>query len=253
MAKTIIGDKIMEKINVTGINISNVTLDEAVESVINFAKQDNPSIVVTPNAEFAKNAIDNRDFMDLLNKADLVIPDGAGIILAAKILGKPLKGKVAGVDLAAALLPQIEKEGLSLFLFGSEPGVAEKAAENIKKKYPSIKIAGTLNGFFKDDSDVVPIIRNSNADVLFVCLGSPKQEYFMFNNKDKLNVKVMLGLGGSINIFAGVAKRAPEFFIKYHLEWFYRLIKEPSRIGRMMKLPLYIWDTFLIKYKLKKI
>ena len=85
MAKTIIGDKIMEKINVTGINISNVTLDEAVESVINFAKQDNPSIVVTPNAEFAKNAIDNRDFMDLLNKADLVIPDGAGIILAAKI------------------------------------------------------------------------------------------------------------------------------------------------------------------------
>ncbi|MDP4152339.1 MAG: WecB/TagA/CpsF family glycosyltransferase [Bacillota bacterium] len=242
----------MEKINVAGLLVGNVTMSEAVDAVIKFAQdRTQPSVVVTPNAEIAKDALDNNEFLQTLNKADMIVPDGAGIVLAAKILGTPLKCKVAGCDLAAALLPELEKNGLSLFLFGSEPGVAEKAADNIKAKCPKLNICGTLNGFFKSDDDVIPTISAAKPDVLFVCLGAPKQEHFMFNNRDRLDVGVMLGLGGTVNVMAGTAQRAPEFFVKMNLEWFYRLLKEPKRFKRMLKLPAYIIEVNKMKNRNK--
>ena len=127
-------------------------------------------------------------------------------------------------------------------MFGSKPGVAEKAAKNIQEKYSGIKISGTRNGYFKeeDEAEIIRSINDSGAKLLMVCLGAPKQEKWIYKHKDELKVNLCIGAGGSLDVFAGEVKRAPEIFIKLNLEWFYRLLKQPSRIGRFMALPRFI-------------
>ena len=178
----------------------------------------------------------------------MIIPDGSGVILASKILGTPLKkGKVAGVDLGWNLIKAAAEKGYGLYMLGGKPGVAEKAAANLKEMYPSLKISGYADGYFKDDETVIEKINESGADILFVALGVPKQELWMSKNRDKLKVRLMAGLGGSVDIYAGEAKRAPKIFIKLGLEWLYRLLREPKRIGRMMKLPKFVFGTIFAK------
>ena len=130
--------------------------------------------------------------------------------------------------------------GKSLYLLGAKPGVAEQAAENLKKQYPGLMVAGTHDGYFQEDADVVEAIRKSGADVVFVCLGAPKQELWIQRNGPSTGARLLCGLGGSLDIFAGVAERAPKFWSDHGLEWLYRLCREPRRIGRMMKLPLFL-------------
>ncbi len=194
----------------------------------------------TPNAEIGYKAIKDETFRHLLNGAGLLLPDGAGVILASKILGTPLKEKVAGVDFADKLMGLMEQEGYKLYLLGSKPGVAQLAAEKMLQKHPKLTICGMTDGYFKDENAVVENIHASGADILFVCLGAPKQELFMKNHLADVNVKMMIGLGGTLDAFAGTVKRAPKWMIRCNLEWFYRLLKEPKRLGRMMCLPKYI-------------
>ena len=130
---------------------------------------------------------------------------------------------------------------MRLYLLGAKPGVAEKAGANLCAKYPGLVLAGTHDGYFSDPQEVVDSINAAGgADVVFVCLGAPKQEKFIADNMDDIHSTLFCGLGGSLDVFAGVAKRAPDIFIKLGLEWFYRLLKQPSRIGRMMKLPKFL-------------
>ena len=163
--------------------------------------------------------------MGVVNHATLVLPDGIGIIYAAKILGEKLHGKVAGVEFAESLVAAMAKENMRLYLLGAKPGVAEKAGANLCAKYPGLVLAGTHDGYFSDPQEVVDSINAAGgADVVFVCLGAPKQEKFIADNMDDIHSTLFCGLGGSLDVFAGVAKRAPDIFIKLGLEWFYRLL-----------------------------
>ena len=228
------------KTDVLGVLYDNVTMEEALEKGRQILLGDKTCYCVTPNAEMAYEALMNEGFRSLLNGAELVLPDGAGVVLGARILKTPLKQKVAGVEFAQNMLPVMEELGARLYLLGSKPGVGELAAEKMKEKVPGLHICGISDGYYKDEEEILDRINRSGADALFVCLGSPRQELFMQKYQGLLNVKLMCGLGGTLDSIAGTVKRAPRWMIRLQLEWLYRLIKEPRRFKRMLRLPKFI-------------
>lgn len=237
------------KINVMGVNFDNVTMEEAMVRAGEILDGQDTAYVVTPNAEIVYAAMHSGEMMELINGAALVLPDGAGVVLGSKILGTPLKQKVAGVEFADHLMDVLIAKDKKLYLLGSKPGVAQMAAEKMLQKHPGLQICGMADGYFKDENEVVEKVNAAGADVLFVCLGAPKQELFMKAHLEDLNVKMMIGLGGSLDSFAGTVKRAPRWMIDLSLEWLYRLIKEPKRIGRMMQLPKFVLAVVWKKIK----
>lgn len=228
---------------IMGVTFDNVTLEEAIAQGEKLAAGPGFSYVVTPNPEIVNLAREAEDYREILNGAGLVLPDGIGVVYAAKILGCPLKSRVPGIDFATGLLARMEISGGRLFLLGAKPGVAEQAAENLKKEYPGLTICGTHDGYFQDSAPVVEAIREAKADVVFVCLGAPKQERWMAQYGPETGAHLMAGLGGVLDVYAGNVKRAPVFWQKLGLEWAYRLAHQPSRIGRMAKLPLFLVDA----------
>lgn len=228
------------RIDVLGVGFDNVTMEEAVARGLDLIHSDGTHYVVTPNPEIVEVCRESQQAMSAVNGADLVIADGIGVVKGAAMLGTPLKQKVPGIEFAANLMEKMASEGLSLFLLGAKPGVAETAAARLQEAHPGLRIAGFHDGYFQEDAPVVEEIRASGADVVFVCLGAPKQELWMAKNGEATGAKLLCGLGGSLDVFAGVAERAPKFWSDHGLEWFYRLCKEPKRIGRMMKLPLFL-------------
>lgn len=229
------------KTDIMGLQFDNITMEEALDAAKALLQGEHAARVVTPNAEIAYEALHDENMRTLLNSAELMLPDGAGVVLASKILKTPLKQKVAGVDFADGLLGVLETTGQSLYLLGSKPGVGELAAQKMTQKHPKLRIAGIADGYFQDEAPVIDKINASGADVLFVCLGAPKQEQFMARHQKALHVKLMAGLGGTLDSFAGTVKRAPKWMIRLNLEWLYRLIKEPKRFKRMLRLPKYLW------------
>ena len=228
------------RVDVLGVAFDNVTLDEAVERAMALLEEDGPHLAATPNPEIVQCAGKDPEYARILADADLVIPDGIGIIHAAKILGRPLKGRVPGIDFAAALMGRMAETGKRLFLLGAAPGVAEQAAANLQAAHPGLVICGVHDGYFQEDGPVVQKIRDARADVVFVCLGFPKQEKWIAAHGAETGARLLIGLGGSLDVFAGKVERAPEQFQKLGLEWLYRLMKQPSRAGRMAKLPLFL-------------
>lgn len=220
-------------VDVLGVGFDNVTMPQAVSRAITLMDKSGGHYVVTPNAEILLNTEHNAYARVALSGADLVLPDGNSVVRAAKKLGRPLKERVTGFDFAQTLMEACK--GKRFFLLGAKEGVAEAAGERLQEKY-GIVIAGTQNGYYNDEAAVVEEIRNSNPNVLFVCLGSPRQEIFMLENKDKVGNCLMVGLGGCLDIWSGNMNRAPKLFINLKLEWFYRLLRQPSRIGRIVKL-----------------
>ena len=237
------------KKQVMTIAFDNITMDEAVGTAMGHIAARSRCRVVTPNAEFALEAKKNPRFLNILNTSQLVLADGISVVLASKIIGDPMQGRVTGVGFAQALAAAMAKEGKSIYLLGAKPGVAEQAAEKLRQTYPGLQIAGTHDGYFEEESPVIAAINAAKPDALLVCLGAPKQEYFMEDHDGDLEVPVMAGLGGSMDVLAGNVQRAPEFFQKYGLEWLYRLCKEPQRWKRMIKLPLYLWDALIWRIK----
>lgn len=232
------------------INIDNVSMNEAVDNVFKYLQEDRYHIIYTPNAEIVYRGTRDNELKEAMNAADMNIPDGAGVVLASKILGKPIAGKVPGVDFARELLSDRRGKDLSLFLLGSAPGVAEEAAKIIEGFGGGVKIAGFQDGYFAeaDDEKIVGMINDSGANLLFVALGAPKnQEKWIYKYKDMLKCRVAVGVGGTLDSFTGKVKRAPEFFQKHGLEWFYRLYKQPKRIIRMMALPKFILKVIRVK------
>lgn len=238
------------KIDVLGVAYDNVTMEEALAKGRALLHGTKAAVIVTPNAEIAYDATKDKEFCAMLNRADLILPDGAGVVKAAKILKTPLKQKVAGIDFATQMLTVFAEEGTKLYLLGSKPGIAEQAAEKMCKLTPGLDICGTADGYFKDEAPVIEKINASGAQALFVCLGAPKQEQFMFAHQQQLTtVRLMAGLGGSLDGFAGTVKRAPKWMIKLQLEWLYRLIKEPKRFKRMLRLPKFILAAYANRKK----
>ena len=228
------------RIDVLGVAFDNVTMDEAVDRALELLEQDGPHLVATPNPEIVQRAAKDPEYARVLAGADLVVPDGVGVIHAAKILGTPLKERVPGIDLAARLIAHAAGTGRRLFLLGAAPGVAEQAAVNLRAAYPGLVVCGTHDGYFQEDGPVADAIRAAGADIVFVCLGFPKQEKWIAAHGGETGARLLIGLGGALDVFSGKVERAPERFQKLGLEWLYRLVKEPSRIGRMAKLPLFL-------------
>ncbi len=229
------------KIDVMGVAFDNVTMAQALERAEEMLNREGAEYVVTPNSEIVYEAMHNEELKTLLNEASLVLPDGAGVVLGAIILKTPLQEKVAGVEFADGVLGLLAKKGGSVYLLGGKPGVAEQAAEKMLQKHPGLQIAGMADGYFKEEAPVVEQINRSGADALFVCLGAPKQERFMKDHQSELQVRLMAGLGGTLDSFAGTVKRAPQWMIRCSMEWLYRLIQEPKRFKRMLRLPKFIW------------
>lgn len=248
------------KIEIAGLRYDNLTMRQARDRVLEYAKggvecdgERRCAMVVTPNAEIAQLCLERAEMRELFCGADLALADGSGVVLAGKILGKKLVGRVPGVDLAAEVLPECARRGYGVFLLGGAPGVAERAADKVIQTHPGLTISGTSDGFFDDEDAVVRQIRESGARVVFVCLGAPKQELFIKNHRREVGAGVMLGLGGTLDALAGDVKRAPKLFRRTGTEWLYRLIKQPSRIGRMLRLPKYIINVTAIRLKWRKI
>ena len=227
----------MDSIKIFGVRIHNTTLMEVTNLLREYLKGDKLSVIYTPNTEIVMAAKDDQRLKELLNRADLVIPDGIGLIYGSKIKKKPLKERVTGFDTSMKLLNIANENSYSIFLLGGKDGVSKIAAENIKKDYPNIQIAGYQHGYFKgshlglvdteEEKEILNTINKLNPDIIFVGLGFPMQEKWIDANKDILNSRVIIGNGGVMDILAGNAKRAPEIYQKLGLEWFYRLMQNP--------------------------
>ena len=248
----------MEKISIFGVNIYNTTLKDTVEILKDYLKGDRLKRIYTPNTEIVMAAKDNEELRNLLNRGDLVIPDGIGLIYGSKIQGKPLKERVTGFDTSMELLNIANEYSYSIYLLGCKDGVAKQAAKNISQKYPNIKIAGYHHGFFKgshigiqnseEELKIVEEINEKSPDIIFVGLGFPRQELWIDSNAHRLKARVVIGNGGVMDILAGNAKRAPEIWQRLGLEWLYRLIQDPSRIKRQLALPKFIFTLIFNRW-----
>lgn len=208
------------------------------------------SMIVTPNSEIVQNASKDEELKALIGEADLIIPDGIGLVYASKIMGCPLSERVTGIDFLETIIAHLAETGESIFFFGSKPGVADAAAARMKEKYPGLRVAGTQNGYFtpEEEPGIVEQINASGADFLCVALGAPKQERFIAQHREEFtSVRGAIGVGGSLDVWAGNLKRAPEFYRKHGLEWLYRFIQQPSRIGRMAALPVFMLRVIFTK------
>lgn len=228
------------KKDILGIRFDDLTREEAAQSGAALLRAPGFHYVVTPNPEFILAAERDLEFRRVLNEADLVLPDGIGVVYSAKILGTPLKGRVPGIDFAADMLQALNEQGGRLFLLGAKPGVAEEAGARICAQFPNVVLCGFHDGYFDNDAPVVRMVADAAPDLLFVCLGAPKQEKWMARWGQLTGAKLAIGLGGALDVFAGAVDRAPEGWRNLGLEWAYRLTKEPKRIGRMAKLPLVL-------------
>jgi len=245
----------MDKVNILGVCVDKLSIEEASDRIINYLENgEKKKCVFTPNSEIIMVAYKDKGFCDVLNDADILTADGIGVVYASKILSNPIKSRAAGYDTACRVLEKAAPLGKSVYLFGAKPGVADVAAEKISEKYPGIKIAGVSDGYFDEvkEKQIIEDINNKKPDILFVCLGAPKQEKWISAHKDELDFGVCMGIGGSLDVFAGTVKRAPEFYQKHGIEWLYRLCKQPSRFGRMMELPKFALTVIFKGKKFKQ-
>ncbi len=235
------GDEDQPKVEILGVTVDNITMEDAYDRVSDFARDGKRHVVFTPNAEIIMSAYRDSDLRYILNSSDLNVPDGIGVVLAARLYGSKIKERVTGIDLMNLICKNAPERGHKLYFLGGKPGVAEKAAENASARYDGINIVGTHDGYFDSGQEkaVIEDINGKDVDFLFVGLGAPKQENWIHEHPE-IAAKVIMGVGGSFDVLAGVVKRAPTAYRKLGLEWLYRLIKEPRRFKRMLNLPLFI-------------
>jgi N-acetylglucosaminyldiphosphoundecaprenol N-acetyl-beta-D-mannosaminyltransferase len=240
---------IMEKVNILNVPFVNISPQGAVNEICAMLSGEGKHTVFTPNPEMVMLAQKDTEFCEILNKSDMNIPDGIGIIYASKIKKCPIKERVAGYDTVQGVFERINKTGQTVYMFGGAPGVTDAAKAEMERKHSGLKIVGCANGYFdeKREREIIEEINTLKPDLLLVGIGFPKQEKWIYNNLPKLNCKVAVGVGGSFDVMSGRVKRAPEIFIKLGLEWFHRLITQPSRFVRMLQLPLFMLKVIFSK------
>jgi N-acetylglucosaminyldiphosphoundecaprenol N-acetyl-beta-D-mannosaminyltransferase len=243
----------MPRIKILDVEIDNVTMPEALERVSGMVSRREGGYAVTPNSEIVYACRSDAGLRAAIDGAALTVPDGIGIIHAARILKTPLRERVPGIELGEGLAAWMSTHRRRLYLLGAKPGIAERAAEYLKRTYPGLIIAGTHDGYFTDEDAVLAEIARAKPDAMFVCLGFPKQEMFMARHRAALPHTVMLGIGGSLDTWAGVKPRAPRFYCEHGLEWFYILLRQPWRIRRMSNLPKFLWRVILVRYGSKRV
>ena len=236
-------------IKILGVPVHPYTMKGAVEKILERVSQSKKTFVVTANAEIIMMGQSDDEYMEILNNAALVLPDGAGTVWAGRKLGYEVPERVAGYDLFLNLMTEAAQMKLKVFFFGSAPGVAEEAKQKCEILYPGVSIVGCRDGYFKDEDNlaIVEEINNSCADLLFVALGAPKQEKWLAKHQDILKPSLLMGIGGSFDVVAGKMERAPKWMQDASLEWLFRLYKQPSRLGRMLVLPKFVIKVLRIK------
>lgn len=237
-----------EKVEILGVRFDNVSLEQARDRALSLISSDNcVHLIVTPNPEMIIRARQEHWFNNFLSRADLSIPDGAGVVIGSRILGQPLRERVAGFDLMQELLSSAEESGFRVYLLGAEPEIIEQSVKNIKEKYRGIYICGFHHGYFDldDCSEIISEINELKPDILFVGMGVPRQEKFLEDYLDGLKAKLIMTVGGSFDVLAGKVNRAPLWLQKANLEWLYRLYQDPARIKRMAALPKYVFLLLL--------
>lgn len=232
----------LKQVEILGVKVNSLTMAQAVEAVQQFIAEKRVALVATANAEMLMRATQDEELKDILNQADLVVPDGAGTVWAAGHLGEPMPERVAGFDLAQELMREAPSRGDRVYFFGSAPGVADKAKAKAEELYPGIQVVGVRNGFFSeaDEPQIIADIRAAKPDILLAALGVPKQEKWLKKHMQELQVPVSIGVGGTLDVMAGVMERAPLWMQKAKLEWLFRGLKQPSRAGRLLALPKFV-------------
>ena len=235
-------------VEILGVPVASLTMGEAVEQAERWMDERRGALIATANAEMIMNATRDEELLDILQSADLVVPDGAGTVWAAHHLGHAMPERVAGYDLTQALLKRAPEKKRRVFFFGSAPGVAEKARQKAEALYPGIQIVGVRNGFSEaEEPEIIREIRDAEPDLLLAALGVPKQEKWLKKYKAELGVPVSIGVGGTLDVMAGTTKRAPLWIQKAKLEWLFRGILQPKRAGRLLALPKFVFRVHASK------
>ncbi len=231
-----------DAVDILSVPVSRVSMSDAVGLLESMVQTGVSHHVVTVNPEFVMTARNNAPFRDVLVNADLAVPDGMGIVLASRILGKPVAHRVTGVDLVERIAERGSRTGIRFFLLGAAPGVAGRAAAVLAGKYSGLEIAGTYSGSpgTSEEDAICRMIAAAHPDVLLVAYGSPAQDLWIARTRDRLNVPVSIGVGGSLDYIAGVVVRAPRWMRNLGLEWLHRLLSQPERWRRMIVLPVFV-------------
>ncbi|HEY3265387.1 MAG TPA: WecB/TagA/CpsF family glycosyltransferase [Armatimonadota bacterium] len=229
--------------------VDRVTMDDAMDRCRAFVEEGGPHTVVTADTSGIVIAQSDPEYMRILNAADLVTPDSIGVVWASRKFRAPVPERVPGVDTMEGLCRVAAQTGWRVFLFGAAPGVADTAATNLTARFPGLTIAGTRNGYFTpaEEPGIVDGIRAARPDLLFVAFGIPKQEKWIDANLPATGAKLAMGVGGSFDAFAGVVKRAPLFVRRLHMEWLWRTLSNPKKIGKAMTLPKFAWMVISAK------
>jgi N-acetylglucosaminyldiphosphoundecaprenol N-acetyl-beta-D-mannosaminyltransferase len=232
-------------VDVLGVRVDDVTHAEALARCRTLIEDPQPRYCVTPNPEFVILARRDPEFRRILNAADLAIPDGGGLLLASRLWGTPLREQVRGTDLCYLLMEEGTRQSWRFFLLGAAPGVADEAAERLRRRYPGLQIAGTFagDGSPAGDAETRNAVRAAGrCDVLFVCYGANKQERWIDRNLSHLDVGLALGLGGVLDFFSGRVRRAPSLVRRLGVDWAWRAIVQPSRVRRQADtIPRFLW------------
>jgi len=228
---------------ILGVRVHRVGMDDALERIEGLIRRAEPSLVITADANAVLIALEDAEFHALMETAALVTPDGFGLLWAGRRLGQPFPERVSGVDLVERLTRLSHAKGYRLYLLGAAPGVAERAAQNLLARYPNAQIVGVQHGYFTpaDEPAIVAQVAAAQPDVLLVGMGMPRQEKWAWQHRQQLGVPVMIGVGGSFDVYGGVVKRAPKWLQRVGGEWLWRLIQDPRKIKKVRNLPRFAW------------
>ena len=230
-------------VKLLGLNIDSFSFEEAVKYAKNIS-----GLIVTLNPEMVNNAFENPDFAEIINSAELVIPDGVGVELGLKILGKNVK-RIAGIEFSRRMIEECAKNQQSVALIGAKPEIVEKTKENLQKEFPELYITYIHDGYFDNDETIINEVKIRQPRLILCALGSPKQEEFIFKAKKYFPDSIFIGVGGSFDVWSGVVERAPEIYQKLCIEWLYRTIMEPKRFKRIFPaLPLFVLRVLREKF-----
>jgi len=231
------------KETILGVSVNTESYDELIPKLFKNIEREEKALIVAINPEKLMKAKDDPELKALLNRAEYQIPDGIGVIIASKLKKGNVTSRVTGIDMMDHIVKEAAATQKSIFLYGAKPGVAAEAAAKLIETYPALLIAGTQDGYESDNNKVLQLINEAKPDILFVAMGSPKQEQWIEAHRNDLHPYLYQGVGGSFDVLAGNVERAPAVFQKFGAEWLYRLIKEPSRIKRQMNLPKFLLEV----------
>jgi N-acetylglucosaminyldiphosphoundecaprenol N-acetyl-beta-D-mannosaminyltransferase len=232
----------LNHVTILGCRLDTLDADAATDAILRFAREGAGAQVVTLGTEMVVHAQHDARYRDVVNACALSLCDTVGLLAVARSRGADLRDRVTGVELLEHLCARAAKEGVRVFLFGGAPGVAERAAQELKRRYPGLPVAGTRNGYFAADESprIAAEIRASGAQLLFAGLGFPKQEFWLAEYLKSTGCGAGIGVGGSFDVISGNLERAPERWRTMGLEWLYRLLKEPRRWRRQLALPHFV-------------